>query len=337
MRSHWQPTVSRLFWLVLALAGCATNPPPLATTLPQSALLEQVPFIAQDAHSCGPASLAMVLQYFGRHDAQKRLKPMLLLPEREGTLQIELTAAARREGFLALAGPTSMEVALEDIAAGFPVIVLQNLRFQSWPLWHYAVMVGFDQAQSLVLLRSGDNALIEVPFHTFINTWKRAEFWALVVTPATRLPPSATPAALVRAAEALAHNRHPAQALGAYVVGTRRWPAETALWNGMGNLAYTQQRWSQARHAFAKSLQLAPGQARIWNNFAYTLQQSGCTRHANQALLCAETLAPQDPLIRGSRADIRQMQSASEAACDVIISACRIEQGSIAPLEFHLQ
>jgi tetratricopeptide (TPR) repeat protein len=249
-----------------------------------------------------------------------------------------LVSAARQQGLLALSGPTQLDSLLSDVAAGFPVIVLQNLRFTFWPQWHYAVVVGYDQREGVVLLRSGQYRLIEVPYNTFINTWQRADRWALRVTRPTHLPPSATTREIVDAAEALAQVRHPSAALVAYVTASQRWPDDTRLWNGLANLAYAQQRWTLAQQAFAQSLLRDARQARLWNNFAYALQQTGCNSHATAALSCAQKLAPNDPYFRDSRTDLDRITSKQAHACDIIITTqCMINPATARLPDVRLQ
>lgn len=321
--------------LCLALASCTT--PALRTEIPADTLLDAVPFIAQDAYACGPAALAMVMQFFGHRQSPQQLKKLLLIPAREGTLQVEMTAAARREGFLAFQGASNLESLLRDVAAGFPVIVLQNLRFEFWPQWHYAVVVGFDQRQGLVLLRSGKNALIEVPYSTFLNTWQRANRWALVVTPPNQLPSSATALSSAAAAQDLARSAHPAAALAAYATAAQHWPNAVELWNGLGNLAYGEQRWPLAQQAYAQSLLHASQQARIWNNFAYALQQAGCTPQATEALQCAMTLAPSDPYLHDSRKELDSMVVNPKQTCGTAFTQCHIDPESAPLPKIHLQ
>jgi len=37
-----------------------------------------------------------------------------------------------------------LEDVLREVAAGTPVIVLENYGFRIWPVWHYSVVVGYD-------------------------------------------------------------------------------------------------------------------------------------------------------------------------------------------------
>ncbi len=59
------------------------------------------PFFPQEAHQCGPAALATVLNYRHIEVSPDDAHPQVFLPERKGSLQVELTASARRYGLLA--------------------------------------------------------------------------------------------------------------------------------------------------------------------------------------------------------------------------------------------
>jgi len=92
---------------LLGLAGCAT--PQLQALLgsdpsgiPQRAEIGAVPFYPQDDYQCGPAALAMVLGAGGKAIEPEALRPQVYLPDRHGSLQVEMLAAARRNGFVAI-------------------------------------------------------------------------------------------------------------------------------------------------------------------------------------------------------------------------------------------
>ena len=55
-----------------------------------------------------------------------------------------MIAATRGYDRLAVVLDSSLDVVLREVSAGIPVLVLQNLGVASLPLWHYAVVVGFD-------------------------------------------------------------------------------------------------------------------------------------------------------------------------------------------------
>ncbi|MFZ3159744.1 MAG: PA2778 family cysteine peptidase, partial [Rhodoferax sp.] len=135
---------------MLLISGCAT--PQVATLdaswpqdIPARVELTQVPFFPQEAFECGPAALAMVAHAAGVRVSPETLVDQVYLPGRQGSLQPEMLAAARRQGLLAYPLKPRIEAVLREVAAGKPVLVFQNLAFSIYPVWHYAVVMGFDR------------------------------------------------------------------------------------------------------------------------------------------------------------------------------------------------
>jgi len=120
--------------------------------IPESTELREVPFFPQEAYQCGPASLATVLAASGVKVTPEDLLPQVYLPERKGSLQVEMLAAARRHGVVSYQLAPRFEDLLRELAAGNPVIVLQNLSVGDG--WHYAVAVGYDYDGGRLVLRS---------------------------------------------------------------------------------------------------------------------------------------------------------------------------------------
>src|SRR2546430_4967683 len=115
--------------------------------------LKDVPFFPQSEFQCGPAALATVLNESGVKVTPEDLVPEVYLPERKGSLQIEMLAAPRRHGLVSYQLAPRFEDVLRELSAGNPVIVLQNLGFGGG--WHYAVAVGYDYSYGELILRSG--------------------------------------------------------------------------------------------------------------------------------------------------------------------------------------
>jgi ABC-type bacteriocin/lantibiotic exporter with double-glycine peptidase domain len=165
---------------LLCLVACASPPqtrlvlgsPP--ASLPRHAELTEVPYFSQDAFQCGPASLAMSLNAAGIAVTPETLKPELYLPDRHGSLQVEMLAATRRHGAAAYQLAPELNDVLREIAAGTPVVVLQNLAFGWYPVWHYAVAIGYDLDRAEIILRSGPEQRQILPMRTFEYTWARS-------------------------------------------------------------------------------------------------------------------------------------------------------------------
>ena len=118
----------------VALSGCASLWPQTAELrralpqgIPEKTELREVPFFPQEEYQCGPAALATVLSASGSRVAPEDLVAQVYLPERKGSLQVEMLAAARRHGRVSYQLAPRLEDLLRELAAGNPVIVLQNL------------------------------------------------------------------------------------------------------------------------------------------------------------------------------------------------------------------
>lgn len=197
--------------------------------------LTDVPFFPQEAYQCGPAALAMALQWSGDKQSPDELVSQVYLPDRKGSLQPEMIAAARRAGQLAYPLHPSLRALLTEVAAGNPVIVLQNLGLDWSPRWHYAVVVGFDLDRQEVVLRSGLQQRHIIRLTVFERTWKRSERWGLVVLPPGRMPATAEENAYVRAVAALERLQLWQQAEQAYVAAVKRWPNSLSAKIGLSN------------------------------------------------------------------------------------------------------
>lgn len=294
-------------WL---LGGCATawqteqlrSTPPV--DLPSTRELTQVPFYPQQQYQCGPAALATVLNHHTIDISPLDLVPQVYLPAREGSLQVEITAAARRYGMLVYPLRPELAKLLAEVAAGYPVLVLQNLGFTWLPQWHYAVVVGYDLVNSEVVLRSGTTHRWITSLAAFERTWSRANYWALVVLPPDQIPSTAEPLRYLKAALELEQTSQQEAAYRAYEAAAKRWSNWPQIWLALGNATYQRHQFRESVEAFLNATRLEPANVTGWNNLAYALLELGCPQQANQAIACASELAPQDTNIQESQKDI---------------------------------
>ncbi len=260
--------------LVAALTGCAAPGPPRPVG-PHTVELSKVPFFPQDSYQCGPASLAEVLSFTGVPVHPEALEPYLYLPARKGTLQAEMIAQARRHGRLVYPIEGSIAAVTAEVAAGHPVLVLQNLAFSWWPIWHYSVVVGFDPDARTVILRSGEQARHQEPYELFRRTWTRAKRWGIVVLPPGQLPATATAHNYLQAAAALEQVAGARTALPAYRAGVTHWPDSAPLWIALANGLQAQGDLDGAEHALRAALDHDPSNAIAYNNLAMVLADRG--------------------------------------------------------------
>lgn len=273
--------------LLLFLAGCATQTRALLTAaphgLPRRVELTSVPFFPQERYQCGPAALAMSLTAAGISIAPEALVSQVYVPAREGSLQPEMLASGRRNGALSMAIAPRLDALLAEIAAGTPVIVLQNLSIPLAPLWHYAVAVGYDLDRAEIILRSGTTERQVMALSTFEHTWARGEHWAMVTVPVDRLPVSVDRVDATKALIAFEKSATPARARIAYQTALQRWPDDLTLQLGYGNAAYAHGDREASIAAFRRATELHPESAPAFNNLATVLAESGQLEQAKQA------------------------------------------------------
>jgi tetratricopeptide (TPR) repeat protein len=286
--------LSRFSWLpglALALAllsGCAATQTKALLSAPQADLPRQVelkttPFIAQERYQCGPASLAMSLRAAGFAIDADALVPQVYLPQREGSLQVEMLASGRRNGAFSTTIPARIDALVAELAAGNPVLVLQNLSLPIKPMWHYAVAIGYDLDRGDIILRSGITERLVMPMSTFEHTWARSGYWGMVALPPGRLPATAGEAAVLDALVAFEKSSPPAAARQTYALAARRWPNNMGLAMGLGNTAYAAGDRAGAADAFQRASVLHSDSGPAFNNLAVVLKELGRLQEARAA------------------------------------------------------
>ena len=282
----------RLFASLLCLLlvnACATPPQSLALLQQAPAapvVIPGVPFFPQDQYECGPAALATVLAASGITVTPDELVPLVYVPERKGSFQVEVIAAARSYGRLAYSLPPTLEALFNEVKNGTPVLVLQNLGLAAYPRWHYAVVKGFDLDRRRVLLNSGTREDYAVALGTFERTWTRAGSWSLVVLQPGQLPVSAEALPYFRALVALELQGDAETVRAGYKSGLSRWPQDRNLLMAYGNLLYGIGELSAAAASFRAVTKYHPSYAPAHNNLAQLLFELG---QLDQALVSART------------------------------------------------
>lgn len=272
---------------VLLLAGCTSLPrgdwgKSPGDPFPAWAERADAPFHPQEEYQCGPAALATALGSAGILRAPEDLVDEVYIPARQGSLQPEMLAATRRSGAVAYRIAPEPRALLKELAAGHPVVVLQNLRFDWLPQWHYAVAVGYDLGREEVVLRSGRDKRLVMAIDAFDRSWAKSGRWAFVALPADTLPATAIEAEYVRAAVAL-ERVAPTAAERAYGTALTAWPDNLVARMGLGNLAYRRGDIESAEAAFRRAAVDHPDSGDAWNNLAQVLHERGQAQAAREA------------------------------------------------------
>lgn len=303
--------------VILLIGGCAT---PVQTRAILEAPVEEfvrqveladIPFYAQEDHQCGPAALAMVLNAVGIAVDPESLKPEVYLPHKQGSLQIEMLATARRYGLVAYRLKPHLASLLAEVADGTPVIVLQNLGLSWFQVWHYAVVVGYDLERREIILRSGREKRQVIPLTTFERTWARGGHWAMVALPPGKIPRSAEEVSYVSAVSALERMGQFAAARRGYLAAVERWPRSLAARIGAGNAAYRMRDLEQAEVDFRQAVTIYPDSVAALNNLAQTLSDLGRDEEALQYVRRAMVLGgPLRDIVLSTQAAIEKKLAA---------------------------
>jgi hypothetical protein len=257
--------------------------------LPLRAELDGVPFFAQTRYHCGPAALATVLVHAGLAATPDALAEQVFLPAREGSLQLEMLAGARRAGALSVALPRELSALLAEVAGGTPPVVLQNLGLALAPAWHYAVLVGYDLDVRQLVLRSGTTRREVLAFDLFERTWARGGHWAFAALPPGRLPLTAREDDAVAAALGFERAVSSARERGAvYDSLVARWPDNLPALIGQGNARAGQGDWRAAASSFERAA-ARHDSAAAWHNLGLARWQLG--EHAAARVAAERSLA----------------------------------------------
>ena len=283
--------------MLCGLGGCISLPqsealrasPPAG--LPSRVELTQVPFHRQDDFLCGPASLARVFNAAGISSANvESLTPLVYLPGRQGSLQAEMLGATRRVGLVAYTLAPQLEDVLREVAAGTPVVVLLNLAFKVIPVWHYAVIVGYDLEKREVIVRSAKKERDEWAFSFLEFFWQESGYWSMLALPPGRLPATAREPDAAAAIAALEQAGRLAEARDSYRALLARWPESLVGLIGLGNVEYSFKDMAAAERAFHRASEAHPQSDIALNNRAHVLAILGRLADAETAARTAVAL-----------------------------------------------
>jgi peptidase C39-like protein/tetratricopeptide repeat protein len=312
--------VAGVFFALCAalVSGCASFIPQTAALreaqpagLPDRVELTAVPFFPQSDYQCGPASLAMVLKSAGADVTADALVPEVYVPARKGSLQIEMLAAPRRHGLVSYRLAPQFEDLLRELAAGNPVIVLQNLGLREG--WHYAVAVGYDYQAGELLLRSGQNERQALPFAAHEMVWKRSGYWAMVVVPPERIPATAEKSRWLESIAALERAGGAKSARLAYATFLERWPDSVNAEIGLANAHHALGELAEAERVLRDAARREPESVVVLNNLAQTLSDLGRNEEALAFIdRAAQAGGPFADTVRQTRQEILQKMSAKK-------------------------
>lgn len=259
------------------LAGCASIPASVSdfgSDEPVSEI-ESAPFFPQKRYQCGPAALTTVLSHSGVEATLGSVTELTYIPDRQGSLQTELISTARHYDRIPYEIDGTMSALAAELAAGRPVLVLQNLGISWFPRWHYAVVVGVDAASGRVVLRSGTERRRASKIDTFLRTWQRSDYWAVVTLRPGELPANPDRDRYFRAIAGMEAAGHYGSAMSAWNSALDRWPGDAVALFGKANSAYQLGELEVSERTYRSLLHGSPDMHAARNNLAYVLAEQG--------------------------------------------------------------
>jgi len=148
-----------------------------------------VPYIRQSqSYWCGPASLTMILNYWGVEVTQDEVAAEVYDAQAHLTYMTEMAAYPKTLGFETEQRTGSISELKHWISLGRPLIVLQKFSLSN-AYGHYRVVIGYDDEQRVVV--TNDPSIEEnytIDYVQFATLWEPGTTfstinWTLIITP----------------------------------------------------------------------------------------------------------------------------------------------------------
>jgi tetratricopeptide (TPR) repeat protein len=247
----------------------------------------KVPFFPQKEYQCGPAALAMLLNWSNTEVTPEELKPLVYVPAKQGSFPIEMVAAVRSFNRIPYVIKPTVATLIQELEAGNPVLVFQNLGLDWLPRWHFAVVIGIDIASNQITLHSGTIEKHTMTLDTFERTWRRAKKWAMVVMSAGQLPSSADSLKYIKAVSYFEKKGQLEFAKKSYQSAVGRWPDDLLVLMGIANISYQVGMLKNAVKYYQQVIDIDIKYAPAHNNLALALMEQGRLPEAHQHAVLA--------------------------------------------------
>jgi len=280
--------------LLILLSGCVTQRAALPDEWPQleKLVLTDTPFYPQSAYQCGPASLASILQSSGIPVTPDQLTKQVYLPQRQGSLQLDLIGATRRNGRIPYQLPPNIMAIRNELMQSRPVLIMQNLGLRNLPRMHYAVVIGMTPSTNEIILHSDTRKNLSMDVNKFLRSWDLADRWAIVSLKPGELPADNDPLQFIKAVAGYAIVTKDSAVLKSHASAVKRWPDYHLAWFSYAVAQQASGNPQDAIRYYRQSLLISPDYVPSRNNLALLYAEAG---NYDQALNLLDHLPASDP------------------------------------------
>ncbi len=168
--------------LIGTLLGLGLSSGPAAGPQGHGSVHLDVPLVAQEKGLCGAASLAMIFKYWGREISQYTIAAAIGHDPGQGLRGEDLRDYSEQAGFSAFIFEGELPLIKDHLRKGRPIVVA--MRSDLARIYHYLVLVGFDDASSAVLANDPQKGkLVRIADKKFLRLWGRSRAWSLLIVP----------------------------------------------------------------------------------------------------------------------------------------------------------
>ncbi len=168
---------------LLLISGCAVSKRAAfecPSSLPRFRML-RVPSFLQTAYQCGPAALAMVLNFYGADVIPDDITASVYSTALKGTLITDLKNYARKFFPRTKIAKLDMCELLAYISKGVPPILFVDLGGSIVKRPHYLVATGYDLDKGIVYVHTGYEANAPSDMGSLEEAWKKTGHLAIIV------------------------------------------------------------------------------------------------------------------------------------------------------------
>lgn len=172
-----------LIMLILLVSGCAASHySPGGCNINHCFKIPDVPFIEQKNDFCGPASMAIIMNFYDVNITQEEIAKEIYSLELKGTLSLALAMYPVTKGFEADMYNGNLDDLKQRLRERFPLIVSVMERANK-DRAHYMVVWGYDDLGKLLYVHSGVKDGMNIAYSRFMDMWKRSDYLTFRIYP----------------------------------------------------------------------------------------------------------------------------------------------------------